>query len=158
MSNYWMRLIQYGLPTALALGLSSSLQAIVAMPSPEAVVRAFVDAENAHSVERILATTAITLDVRLFRADGTAQYEKVRTRQEQRTTFADAIQKNPDSQFHIISVIVSGPVVITRDEATGLPQGAREFALTAYRVVNGRISQMWLLNTEGVKYAGNTPD
>jgi len=83
---------------------------VIARKTRGPLVRAFVDAENAHSVERILATTADTLDVRLFRADGTAQYEKVRTRQEQRTTFADAIQKNPDSQFHIISVIVSGPL------------------------------------------------
>jgi hypothetical protein len=156
-----MRRIWQLAPAVLALLLSPNPHlalAIVGMQSPEAAVRAYNDAINARSVDELLATTAETLDVRLYKSDGTIQYQKARSRLEQRNSFEEMLRLNPNSQTHIISLIVSGPVVIERAESTGLPGGASEIGLTAYRILDGRIMQMWILNTEGVKYgAAATP-
>ena len=133
-------------------GLAGFAGAGEAPQSPEVVVRTFVDAENARSIEGLLAMTADILDVRLYNPDGTIQFEKARTRPEQRASFTEALRLNPDSRFRILSLIASGPVVITRDEVIGLPGGARGIALTAYRVFNGRIAELWILNSEPVQY------
>ncbi len=148
-------------PAVFALLLSPNPQlalAIVGTQSPEAVVRAYEDAANARNVDGLLDTTAETLDVRLYKSDGTIQYQKSRSRLEQRNSFKEMLRLNPGSQSHTISLIVSGPVVIERAESTGLPGGASEIVLTAYRVLDGRITQMRILNTEGVKFgAAPTP-
>jgi hypothetical protein len=124
----------------------------VAAQAPEAVVRTYENSINSRSVDGLLSTTADNLDVRLFSADGTLQHEEFRSRAQQRNSFEHMLRVNPDSRNHILSLIASGPVVIIRDEAAGLPGGASEVGLSAFRVIDGHITQIWILNSEGITH------
>lgn len=127
---------------------------VVVNRTPEEAVRAYEDSINARSVEGLLATTAESLDVRLYRSDGTLQYQKSRSRLEQRKSFEEMLRLNPNSHTHIVSLVASGPVVIERGETTWLPNGASEIGLSLFRVLDGRITQLWILNAEGPKQGG----
>jgi hypothetical protein len=66
-----------------------------------------------------------------------------------RRTYERAVTAAPQSHFTVLSQIVSGSLVVSREEASGLPGGVREVGLAMYRVVQGRIVALWILNTEG---------
>ena len=90
--------------------------------NPESVVKDFIAAENAHNIDKLFALSADALDFRSFNPDGTLAFDQVRLRLEQRGYFEQAVHLNPQSHFRIVSMIVSGPVVVTEEEVTGLKQ------------------------------------
>ena len=118
--------------------------------APLAVVSAHLAAENAHDVSRILSTLADTVEMRIMRPlegrDTLLQLD----RDGQRGAYAHAVTSAPESHFTVISQIVSGPLVISREEVSGLPGGSREIGLMLYRVRSGRIVALWILNSEGI--------
>src|ERR1700741_4374290 len=82
---------------------------------PVAVVRAHLDAENAHDVDRILATLADTLELHV---SGSDQRDSVifLDRAAQRQTYERAVRVVPQSQFTTLNQIVSGQFVVSREE------------------------------------------
>ena len=70
----------------------------------------------------------------------------------QRRTYERAVSAAPNSHFTALEQIVSGPVIVSREEGSGLPGGAREIGLAMYRVEDGRIVGLWILNTEGITH------
>ena len=137
--------------------LATSLLAC-AKPSPRSnvtrepvdVVRAHIDAENAHDVERILATLADSFQLHVLHANGRDSVHYM-DHSAQRRSYQRAVTAAPDSHFEVLSQIQSGPFVVNREEASGLPGGASEVGLAMYRIVNGRIATLWILNSEGMQ-------
>lgn len=129
-----------------------------AKPSPAAtssrepgdVVRAHLDAENAHDVERILATLADSFQLHVLQTNGRDSVHYM-DRSAQRRSYQRAVTSAPDSHFEVLSQIQSGPFVVSREKASGLPGGASEVGLAMYRVVNGHIAALWILNSEGMQ-------
>jgi hypothetical protein len=116
---------------------------------PGAVVRAHLEAENAHDVVRILATLADSVEMHVFGTSG-RDSTFVLNHDALRQTYERAVSAAPQSHLTALSQIVSGPLVVSREQASGLPGGAREVGLAMYRVAQGRIVALWILNTEGL--------
>jgi hypothetical protein len=134
----------------IALTFSASSLSLTTPPSePEAVVRAFVEAANARSVEGQLALTADVMNLRMYSPTGVPTVDSQRNRDEQRYRFQQTKEKGGEFHRKILSIIVSGPVVATREEVSSPPPTPTGYALITYRVVDGKITQMWVLNTEG---------
>jgi hypothetical protein len=135
---------------AIALTFAAKSLSLAPPPSdPEAVVRAFVDAGNARSVEGQLALTADVMSMRMYSPAGVPTVDSQRNRDEQRYRFQQTKEKGGNFHKKILSIVVSGPVVVTREEISWAPPTPTGYALNAYRVIDGKITQMWVLNTEG---------
>ena len=119
-------------------------QATASGDGPEAVVRRHIQAENAHDVDSILATLADTVLYTMVRTHGDTSF--VADRSVQRTMYARAVSAVPKSRFEILTVLTSGPVVVTRERISGLSGGASDVGVTAYRVERGRIVRLQILN------------
>jgi hypothetical protein len=145
-------------PFSLLLALGCLFPAVAAAQTdtgqtPEAVVRANIAAENAHDVDRILATLAERVDFRIHMA-GHADSTFALTSEQQRETYDRAVRLAPNVRFQILEQIVSGPVVVSREEISGLEGGARQVGLTVYRVEHGRIVSLWILDVQDFPAGG----
>ncbi|HET7551388.1 MAG TPA: hypothetical protein VFK04_08855 [Gemmatimonadaceae bacterium] len=98
----------------------------------------------------MLATLADSFQLHVLQASG---HDSVRhmDRSAQRRSYQRAVTAAPESHFEVLSQIQSGPLVVNREVASGLPGGASEVGLAMYRVVNGRIAALWILNSEGMQ-------
>jgi hypothetical protein len=142
------RLRVFGFVVLLIAGTTTS--PANAQSAPEAVVRAHIEAHNAHDIEALLKTLAEVVDMRILVPDGTPETKNLLDRAQQRQRFLTAFRFNPNARSRVLSVVTSGSTVVVRDEGTGLVGGTRQAGLALYRVDRGRISAIWILNTEAV--------
>ena len=138
------------LTALLSSGACRASDAASVSDGPEAVVRAHLEAENAHDVAQILATLADTVDLHVVGTSGRDSVV-VLDRAALRRNYERAVSATPQSHFTALSQIVSGPLVVSREEVRGLPDGSRAVGLAMYRVARGRIVALWILNSEGPK-------
>jgi hypothetical protein len=140
---------------ATLLACAKASNAATSSQAPVDVVAAHLDAENAHDVERILATLADSFQLHVLQANGRDSVHHM-NRSAQRRSYQRAVTAAPQSHFEMLSQIQSGPFVVNREEASGLPGGASEVGLAMYHVVNGRIAALWILNSEGMQAGQKT--
>ena len=155
-NEHLMIILSFTLMTRLRLALAATalLSTVACRQSaaanvatgPEAVVRAHLEAENAHDVARILATLADTVAMHVIGANGRDSVSLL-DHDALRHNYERAVSAVPRSHFTALSQIVSGPWVMSREEVSGLPDGTRDEGLAMYRVVDGKIAGLWILNT-----------
>lgn len=111
-----------------------------------AVVRAHLDAENAHDIDAILRTLADTVQYSVSAAGGRDSLI-VADRAKQRAMYQSAVSHVPDSRFEILDYFVSGHLVATRERMTATRSGWSDVGASAYWVDGGVIHHLWLLSS-----------
>jgi hypothetical protein len=126
--------------------IASPAWSIDSGPASRDIVNSHLDAHNAHDIEGVLKTLADSVEMRVLNPNGGKEFHANVDRNQQRSQFETAFRVNPKSSFQIISEIVSPSTVIVYETGKGFPDGNSGHGITLYRVSNGKISAIWILD------------
>ncbi len=123
----------------LLLALSAHAEPV----GPEATVRRFVAAFNAHDVDAMLAVAAP--DIAWFGISGSTLSVEARGHEALRAGMTQYFQGLPSAGSELLSVSVSGPFVTAVEKAswTADGQARSQCAVSTYEVAEGLVRHVW---------------